>query len=579
MKSTVEDLLARVNIVDIISQHVKLRRTGKNFVGLCPFHKEKTASFTVSTEKQIYYCFGCHQGGNAINFLMKYENLTFQEALENLGRQYGVHVVPRSGEKRTSTLQALTKLAEYYHQQLRASSRAQEYLAARGIEKRMIEEFRLGYSDRFKGDIQGFLKRAGIPNDILLSTGVVRLKDGDMYDMFRGRIIIPIFDVNSRVIGFGARALEPDVMPKYINSPESAIFSKRTALYGIDKTRKFITEANEAYIVEGYFDLISLFQHGVRNAVATLGTAITENQLSRLRNYTENITLMLDGDEAGITSALRLIAVFSDMDIHGHMIVLPSKHDPDSFVRKEGTEGLQKVMAGRKSILEYFFEYAKKKYGVDKLEGKMAFVKAVMPHIETIRDGIKKRLYVKRLAELVGVEEHHVWTGIRETPRSMPVEEDSSRSVIGRRIIGIVLGNPQFMKMCREKKILEYMQDSAAKEILKKILRYVDTGTELAVSTFVDEIEDGPTRELVLSALLESDEYGEAENEKIMVDFFRHLERKFMIDESRHITEQLVAAEKAGDQKKIMDLLERKRQLMDIMKSHTVDKDEPIGSA
>ena len=574
MKSTVEDLLARINIIDIVSQHVKLRRTGKNFIGLCPFHKEKSPSFTVSIEKQIYYCFGCHEGGNAINFLMKYENLSFQETLENLGRQYGIEVAKKSGEKRTSTLEALSKLADYYHHQLKNSRVAQQYLARRGIDESTIEEFKIGFSDRSRQDIKGFLKKSGISNDILLSTGIIRLKEGEMYDMFRGRIVIPIFDVNRRAIGFGGRAIEKDALPKYINSPESPVFSKRNALFGIEKTKSLITEMNEAFIVEGYFDLIALYQHGFRNVVATLGTAITENQLSRLRNYTENITLMLDGDVAGVKSALRLIGIFSDMDIQGTMIVLPSGHDPDSYVRKEGMKGIQKVIENKKSILDYFFDYAKNKYGVDKLEGKIAFIKAVMPHIETIQDGIKKRLYIKRLSELTNIEEQHLWDGMKGSKDSIVSDKDTSQSIIGKRIIGILLNNPDLIRLCKEKSVIEYIKDNRTKEVLTNIFQYFQQGRELVVSSFIQAIENDTLRELVLSALLDSTEYDEVENEKIIYDFFRYLERAFIIEESQKITEKMSVAEKKGDEKEMMELLQRKRQILDLMKSHSIERDD-----
>ena len=414
MKTTVEELLARINILDIVSQYVKLRRAGKNFVGLCPFHKEKTGSFTVSVEKQIYYCFGCHEGGNAINFLMKHENLSFQDVLENLGRQYGIEVTRRSGARRTGALEALLKLAEYYHQNLRGSGAALNYLARRGIDGKAIGDFKIGFSEKARHSLKAFLKNSGVSSDIFLSTGIVRLKDGEMYDIFRGRIVIPIFDVNNRVIGFGGRTTEKEGIPKYINSPESAVFTKRSALFGIDKAKNHISEVNEVFIVEGYFDLIALYQGGIRNVVSTLGTSVTEGQLSRLRNYTENITLMLDGDEAGIKSALRLIGLFSDMDINGNMIVLPAGHDPDSFIRKEGAEAARKIMEEKKPILDYFFDFARKKYGVESLEGKLAFIRTVMPHLETIRDGIKKQLYVKRLSELTSLEEQYLWKGLRQ---------------------------------------------------------------------------------------------------------------------------------------------------------------------
>ncbi len=202
MKSSVEDLLARINIVDIISQHVKLRRTGKNFTGLCPFHKEKTPSFTVSIEKQIYYCFGCHEGGNAINFLMKYENLSFQKPSKTLEDNMVLKSLADPAKNERAPLRHFSKLADYYHQQLKSSRLAQQYTCKEGDSRRTIEEFKIGFSDRSRQDIKGFLKKSGLPSDILLSTGIIRLKEGDMYDMFRGRIVIPIFDVNKRTVGF-----------------------------------------------------------------------------------------------------------------------------------------------------------------------------------------------------------------------------------------------------------------------------------------------------------------------------------------------------------------------------------------
>lgn len=343
MKTTLDELLQKANILDVISQYVKLRKAGKDYAGLCPFHKEKTPSFTVSVEKQMFYCFSCREGGNAINFLMKYDNLSFQEALENLARQYGVEIQKRDNGRRTSSFDALSKLTEYYQRSLKNSKIAMQYLKNRGIGDDIIDEFKLGYSDRTSSNLKGFLKLSGVPNDIFLSTGIVRMKNEELYDMFRGRIIIPIFDVNRRIIGFGGRTIEKEGFPKYVNSPESSIFSKRTVLFGIDKTRKEISEKNEVFVVEGYFDFISLYMNGFRNIVSTLGTAVTEGQVSKLRNYTENITLMLDGDEAGIKSSLRLIEMFGEMGVNGNMVVLPEGHDPDSFVRKQGAKGVYEI--------------------------------------------------------------------------------------------------------------------------------------------------------------------------------------------------------------------------------------------
>jgi len=573
MKATVEDLLARINILDIVSQHVKLRRAGKNFVGLCPFHKEKAPSFTVNLEKQIYYCFGCHEGGNAINFLMKYENLTFQEALENLGSQYGIEVARRSGTKRTSALDALSKLAHYYHQALKRSGTAQEYLARRGIDTHIIKEFMIGFSDRTWCDMKGFLKDSGLSQDILLSTGVIRMKDGGVYDIFRGRIVIPILDVNGHVIGFGGRTMDKNGLPKYINSPESSVFSKRSALFGIDKTRKCITEMNQAFIVEGYFDFLSLYKHGFKNIVATLGTAVTEGQLARLRNYTDNITLMLDGDEAGIKSALRLVSLFSDMDINGSMVALPSGHDPDSLVRDEGTESVTKIIDEKKAILDYFFDYAKNKYGVNTLEGKMAFIRSVMPHVEAIRDTIKKRLYIKRLSDLTGLEEQHLWEGMKGKEGDDTPKAETPTNIIGRRVVGVLLNNPDLLRSCSSQwGLVDYIRDHDTKTILLRIVDCFEKRKELAIQSFVQTLETDALKDLALRSSLDTAEYDELEAERVVIDYFRYLEKNSIKEESQRITEKLSEAEKKGDSEEIMKLLERKREVLGLMKSNPMER-------
>ncbi|MCX5802980.1 MAG: DNA primase [Proteobacteria bacterium] len=570
MKSTVDTLLERINILDVVSQYVKLRRTGKNFVGLCPFHKEKTPSFSVSTEKQIYYCFGCREGGNVINFLMKYESLSFQEAIENLGRQYGVEIVRRGSTKRSNSYDALSKLTDFYHQSLKESKIAMQYLSNRGIDADAIDEFKIGFSEGQRHKIKDFLKHAGIPNDIFLSTGILRIKDAVIYDMFRGRIVIPILDVNKKVIGFGGRTIEKDGFPKYINSPESSVFSKRYSLFGIDKTRKHIAEKNEIFIVEGYFDFISLYMYGLNNIVSTLGTSVTEGQLSKLRNYTDNITLMLDGDEAGIKSALRLIGLLSEMDINGNMVVLPEGHDPDSFVRKEGIEGINKIINTKKPILDYFFDYSMNKCGIKKLEGKMAFIKSVMPYIGGIRDGIKKRLYIKRLSELTNVEEHHFWDGLKERGIEPSSKEDEPTSIIGKKVIGVLVSNPNLLKLLKGKEVIKYIKDEAIKEILSKMFDYFEEKKHLEVNSFINILEKEALRDFVINAAFDTAEYNEDDLERVLWDYFKHVEKKFMREESKKITERLSEAEKRGDEEEIMELLQKKRQVLALIKSNFI---------
>jgi DNA primase len=568
MKSTLEELLARINILDVVSQYIKLRKAGKDYVGLCPFHKEKTPSFTVSIEKQIYYCFGCREGGNAINFLMKYENLSFQEALENLAKEYGVEIQRRGDPRRASHFDALARLSEYYFDNLKNARTTLQYLNKRGIDEETIKEFRIGYSDPSGNRLKGFLKNSGIPNDVYLSTGIVRMKDRDLYDMFWGRVVIPIFDVNKKVIGFGGRTLEKDGVPKYINSPESSVFSKRTALFGIDKTRKHIAEQNEVFIVEGYFDFISLYQHGLRNIVATLGTSVTEQQVSKLRNYTNNVTLMLDGDEAGIKSALRLIGMFAEMDLNGAMVLLPEGHDPDSFVRKEGIGAVRDVVRTKRPILDYYFDYHMQKGGIKTLEGKQSLIKAVMPYIEMINDGVKKRLYVKRLSELTGVEEAHFAHSDREREGGTSTGEAYPVNIIGKKVVSAFIHNPDLLEFFKGKEVMEYVRDEDIKEILLKMLDSYNETKQLEIKSFIEILEKEKLKELVLSAAFDTADDSDDELERVLLDYFKHLKKQFIREESRKITEQLSEAERRGDEGAIMELLEKKRQVLTVIKNN-----------
>ena len=566
--NTLDELLGKVNILDVVSQYVQLRKTGRNFVGLCPFHKEKTPSFTVSIEKQIYYCFGCNEGGNAINFLMKYDNLTFQEAIENLARQYGV-MIKRDGSKKTSSFDALSKLADYYHKNLKASRFALNYLLDRGIDIKTIDEFNLGYSEKTRQNINIFLKNSGIPSDIFMSTGILRVKEGETYDIFRGRVVIPIVDVNKKVIGFGGRTIEKDGFPKYINSPESPVFSKGSSLFGIDKARKNISEKNEVFIVEGYFDLIALHINGIKNVVSTLGTSVTEGQMTKLRNYTENITLMLDGDEAGIKSALRLIGLFSEMDINGSMVVLPDGHDPDSFIKAKGAGGINDVIKGKKPILDFYFDYCMKKWGMETIENKQIFIKSVMPHVEAIKNSIKKRLYIKRLSELTNVEEVYFMNNMKENiNQGQSVPRNNLPNLIGRKVVGALMSCPDMFLILKDKEVMHHITDSSIKEILLKMNDFFEERGNLELNSFINVIEKDEMKDLAINGVFDVAECTEDELKIILQDYFKHLEKNFIKEKAKKITEMLSEAEKRGDEEVIIELLEKKRQMLVFMKTN-----------
>ena len=572
MRTNVEHVLDKINILDVVSQYVKLRKAGKDYTGLCPFHKEKTPSFTVSIEKQIYYCFGCHEGGNALNFVMKYENMGFHDALESLASQYGIKLEHTGESKRPRQHDALSKLAEHYHNSLKDNSTALRYLAARGIDKDAVDEFMIGFSDRQRYSMSNFLRRSRIPDDVLLDTGILRMKEGEIYDIFRGRVVIPIFDVTRKVIGFGARAMEKDAIPKYINSPESSVFSKRFSLYGIDKAKKHIAEENEVFIVEGYFDLIALYLSGIRNVVSTLGTSITEGQLSKLRNYTDNITLMLDGDEAGVKSALRLIGTLSEMDINGSMIVLPEGHDPDSYVRDKGPQALSDLADRKKPILDYFFDYYMARCKLDKLEGKLAFIRTVIPHVESIKNGIKKRLYIRRLSELTGVEEEYFLGNAGNAPAGEAVKKvrKGPSNIIEKRVIGVLINDPSLIDTVNRKEVMNYVKDDDIREVLNKMFQCIEEKKRLEISSFVDLLDKTDLRDFVVQSALDMAECDETESRRILSDYIRHVEKKYMKEEAERITQRLSEAERNGNDEEVMELLQQKRQVLAFIKSNFI---------
>ncbi len=566
MISLLDSVLERVNILDVVSQYVKLRRTGKNFVGLCPFHKEKTPSFTVNLEKQIYYCFGCHEGGNAVHFLAKYDHLTFQEALETLANQLGIKIQSRSSGRRMPILDALSKLADYYRANIAKSAAARAYLARRGINQKVIDEFRLGYSEKVT-HTQELSKRLGIPLDLLFSIGLFKMRGNDVYDIFRGRVVIPIFDINNKVIGFGGRGMEKEALPKYLNSPESAVFSKRSVLYGLDKARREIAEQDEVLVVEGYFDLISMHSAGIRNVVATLGTSITEKQISRLRNYTQNITLMLDGDEAGLKSTLRLVGLFGEMGINGKMVVLPAEHDPDSFIRERGLKGFEELMLAKRPILDYSFDFHMKRCGLSTVEGKQAFIRAMLPQLEGIRDAVVKRLYIQRLAQLTGVEEYRFWDSVKEKGTETGSAVEGSSGSVERTIVGICMNRPVLMELLKGKGVERYIADRESHEVLGRMLDYYEQHGRLEVKHFVAMLEGDEMKNSVLSTALEVADYPDDEMEKVIVDYCHHIERKRLQEEAKKITDRLAEAEQKGDEQALAELLQRKKQMVQSMRS------------
>lgn len=393
------------DIVDIISQHIALKRTGSNFVGLCPFHNEKTPSFSVSPSKQMYHCFGCGAGGDVIAFIMEYLKLDFVEALKLLAERANI-VLDEKGtnvntkkEKEKNMLYSLNKeAARYYFNNLTKDKTALKYLYDRGIQDKTIRTYGLGYSNNSWDDIYTFLKSKGYSEiDIEKAGLIIKHRDGNRYyDRFRGRVMFPIIDVRGRIIGFGGRVVR-DGQPKYLNSPDTTVFSKGYNLYGLNIAKKY--SRDKILLVEGYMDVISLYQYGINYCVASLGTALTLNQSKLLKRYSNDIYICYDSDNAGLSAADRALDVLREENINAKVILLPTGKDPDDFIKENGRERFENLFKDSYNYLDFKINFYRKKYDLNTVEGKVSFTTDISSMLKNIKSPIELDAYVKKVSQ------------------------------------------------------------------------------------------------------------------------------------------------------------------------------------
>jgi DNA primase len=401
------------DIVELVSQHVTLKHTGANYLGLCPFHQEKTPSFTVSPSKQIFHCFGCGAGGDAVGFMMRQGNYSFPEAVRFLADRAGIELPERaehtSHEDWEKLFAANEEAAKFYQDRLWNSpdgKKALGYLKDRGMPDEPARAFEIGYSPASWDGLTGHLKGLGLDFKILEKAGLaIKKADGaGYYDRFRGRLMFPIRDIKDRVIGFGGRAMIKDEMPKYLNSPETPLFKKGETLYGIAIAKEAIRKRDFAIVVEGYMDAIACHRAGVANAVATLGTALTPGHLRLLSRFSKNVLLVFDADEAGLKAAQRSLDVFlsSTPKMAAKVALLPEGDDPDSLLNREGPEALKESLKGREKLLEFVIK--REAVDVSDIDGKIKAVNTLTGILARVDDAVERSYYVKMAASELGVE-------------------------------------------------------------------------------------------------------------------------------------------------------------------------------
>lgn len=480
----IDDLLVRVDIVDLIDSHVPLKKTGSNFVARCPFHTEKTPSFSVSRGKQMYHCFGCGASGNAISFLMDYSHLGFVEAVEDLAAFVGVDVPREIGgdfsasdkEDFTRLYAVLEDVAAFYVDQLRTGDgrTAVDYLKARGVSGEVARDFGLGYAPQAWDVLLGRFER-----DALIDAGMLVVReDGKVYDRFRGRLMFPIRDKRKRVIGFGGRVLD-DSLPKYLNSPETAIFSKGKELYGLCELLQKKSRPERILIVEGYMDVIALAQYGVANVVATLGTATSKTQIDMLFRYAAELVFCFDGDNAGRQAAWKAVDAALSCLRDGRQIkimLLPQGHDPDSLIRDEGKAGFEQRIEQAQVLSDYFFDFLAGPLNLSSIEGRSQLMTAARPQVEKIPPGYFKDMMWRRLRELAGsrvVELPEKPSTLNRQFQGKVSKAKTQRPSLGRRVLALLIQRPELAQVLAQRHLSLEGLKFAGQELLEDVLRRI----------------------------------------------------------------------------------------------------------
>ncbi len=416
----IDDLLARVDVVEVVGERVALKKAGRNYSGLCPFHQEKTPSFTVSADKQFYHCFGCGAHGNALRFLMEYDKLRFPEAVEQLAARQGIEV-PREGaddpraqareRKRQEGVNLLELSASFFRERLKMpeGQAARDYLARRGLSPDVLRDFGIGYAPDDWEALKHHLGQRGVPEPVQVEYGLLvhREESGRTYDRFRDRVMFPIRDVRGRTIAFGGRVLG-DAKPKYLNSPETPVFHKGRELYGLFEARQASPRLERVVIVEGYMDVVALAQFGIRNAVATLGTSTSEEHLARLFRLVGEVVFCFDGDRAGRQAASRALETVLPQMIDGRearFLFLPEGEDPDTLVRREGAAAFEDRITCASPLSEFLFEQASRGRDLARVEERERFASQVLKAAQRLPEGVLRTVLLGELSRRTGVDQ------------------------------------------------------------------------------------------------------------------------------------------------------------------------------
>ena len=575
--SKIEEIKSRVDIIELASEYLTLRKAGRNYLGLCPFHQEKTPSFTVNREKQIFYCFGCGEGGNAITLLMKIANKSFPEAIKYLAEKTGV-VLPartfgRDGREKETLHEEIVNLnlriAQQYARNLATPGGkiGREYIQKRALSDDTVKQFRLGYAPDAWRSTADFIEGAGLSLKLAEQAGlVIAGKEGGYYDRFRARLMFPIENVFGEIVAFGGRILDAGE-PKYLNSPETPVYIKGRNLYGLNKTKEAIRQSGFCLIVEGYFDAISLYNAGIRNVVATLGTALTREHLELLRRYTLHVVALFDPDAAGRKALDRSLELFLGAGMHARALVLPEGYDPDDYVKAFGKEKLDDLIAKAPSISDYYIDNV---LGDGKtFEESRDLVKTAMEFVGKIGDEIEKNLFIKRISEKLGIDQsllkrelHRKEGSVKPKTETRAADVKLDLNPLEINLIRLMLEYPQKTELVEREKILDLFMDPRLRHLGEKVVQdykllgYIDINVILAAE------EDKKLREGLYKLSIEAPPTDDSMVERNFSDNIKRIREKWYKEQHRQLKLKLAQAQTSGNDELLQKLMVEKLNLM-----------------
>lgn len=560
-----EQVRQAANIVEIASQYTSLRARGRKHVGLCPFHNEKTPSFTVDADKQLYHCFGCGVGGDVFSLVMEKENLTFPEALRALAERYHIPIPdqrrlsPQALKLEDQLVKIMESAAVFFRRSLTSGPggrEAQAYLKKRGLPDAVIEEFRLGYAPDSWDALTSYFKAKGTAPELLEKAGLALpgKKPGEFYDRFRGRVIFPIANLTGKIVAFGGRTIV-NAEPKYLNSPDTPLYTKGRLLYGLDASKDAIRQAGEAILVEGYTDYLALVQAGFRNVAASLGTALTPHQLALAQRFAPRIILSYDGDAAGQTASFRALPLLFEKGLESRVVVLPDGLDPDSFLRKRGADGYRKCLDEAPTGIQFYLRQATAGQRMAVPEVKTRVLKGILGALDAIPDAVIRSDYLRETAETLKIEEGMLRRLVQSGGRDAEPQEDGELRPAERRLIQILLERPdlrpELLGAC-EGCEFKGLKGEPVFGIIQDRFR---SGQDLIIHEMQRELGPSLARQ-VGRALMEKSCPASLEEGLDCLDALRRMVREA---EVKRIQEDIAAAERAGDTRRVAELLQSKQ--------------------